>query len=318
MATSFIDEIRFNGTNDDILWKSPCHTVSNRATVYSEENYDVVIYKDGTIIGSFSDSKSKHNVTDEGNGLLAKLFTKAKEIDNVEVYYINKKLHYTNEWGTPNRINYRDPLTGLVTTLGANGTYVFTVENSLKFITRVGKNDTIGKQEVSDILFSELISTIRDKISSIIDSKGFTIEDLMKITVAENEIASESKIGLQETAIDYGITIERFTIDAIVFEKEFIEKFKSMSQDAGLEAYMSKQAINVSRNNAKSARIESGEEHYDDSIKFCPNCGTKNDKSAKFCNGCGEKLENSKENCPNCNEPIKKGAKFCHSCGTKV
>ncbi len=318
MSNNFIDEIRFNGTNEDILWKCPHHIVSNRTIVYSEENYDVVIYKDGTIIGSYSDSRSKYNVTDEGNGLLAKLFTKAKEIDNVEVYYINKKLHYTNEWGTPNRITYRDPLTGLITTLGSNGTYVFTVENSLKFITRVGKNDTVNKQAVSDILFSELISTIRDRISSIIDSKGFTIEDLMKITLAENEIANESKAGLQETATDYGITIERFTIDAIVFEKNFIDKFKTMSQEAGMEIYRSKQGIDVTRNKVMSSKIESGEEHYNHSEIFCPDCGAKNDSGAKFCNSCGNKFESSKSNCSNCNEPIKKGAKFCHSCGTKV
>ncbi len=318
MANNFIDEIRFKGSNEDILWKSPISVVSNRAIVHSEENYDVVIYRDGSIVGSFSDSKPKYNVTDEGNGLLAKLFTKAKEIDNVEVYYINKKLHYTNEWGTPNRINYRDPLTGLVTSLGSNGTYVFTIENALKFITRVGKNDTVNKQAVSDILFSELISTIRDRISAIIDDRGYTIEDLMKITQAENDIALETQKGLQETATDYGITIERFTIDAIVFEKSFMEKFKSASQEAGMAAYMSKQGVEVARNNAKSAKIESGEEHYDESSKFCTKCGAKNTKDAKFCNSCGDKLSSSKKNCSNCNEPLQKGAKFCPSCGTKV
>ena len=69
---------------------------------------------------------------------------------------------------------------------------------------------------------------------------------------------------------------------------------------------------------------------FDDSVKFCPECGNKLlskdvcpecgapvDANAKFCPSCGHKLVREKV-CPQCGAHLEGDAKFCSKCGAKI
>lgn len=53
-------------------------------------------------------------------------------------------------------------------------------------------------------------------------------------------------------------------------------------------------------------------------MKICKSCNIEYQDSMKFCPECGSKLESKPNVCPNCGTEYKDGQKFCSECGTKL
>lgn len=63
-------------------------------------------------------------------------------------------------------------------------------------------------------------------------------------------------------------------------------------------------------------------------MQICPNCGAEQEKEAVVCTVCHMNIEEAKRMtqsqeqsvrfCPNCGTPLSEGGKFCVNCGTKV
>ena len=60
------------------------------------------------------------------------LFKGKNTSDDCEIYYINKLAQLENMWGTPKRISIYDKSYDMHTSVGANGTYRFSISNSMK------------------------------------------------------------------------------------------------------------------------------------------------------------------------------------------
>lgn len=52
-------------------------------------------------------------------------------------------------------------------------------------------------------------------------------------------------------------------------------------------------------------------------VKYCQNCGNREDINAHFCTNCGSKFDDELK-CPNCGASIDEGDRFCTNCGNKL
>jgi hypothetical protein len=67
-------EVIFNGTAQDVLWKSDVHRLTNDAKIYSRKDCDVVFLRKGAFIGAFDDRDEFYQLDSEKQGFFSKLF----------------------------------------------------------------------------------------------------------------------------------------------------------------------------------------------------------------------------------------------------
>jgi len=219
------------------------------------------------------------------------------------VYYINKKTHVQVKWGTPHRIDVHDQGFNMYTTVGAHGTYSFTILNPLKLFSKMKIFDeSLTKQMINQFFSEEIAMHLRRSITQVFSSNSKGLRDVALITSQEQKIGQAIKEELIPLFNGYGVRLEKFVIAKIDYDKEFLEKISDIRQEAVFNKYKEENKLLKK-----------------DKVTFinCDACGHKNAKDAVYCSNCGSKLV-IKKLCPVCQKEVPKDALFCHHCGTKL
>ena len=176
---SLSNEVLFGGRPDDVIWKSDVHVLSSKAKIYSRKDCDIVFLRKGSFMGSFDDRDEYYLIDKKGNGFLSKLFKKNKKSKNCDIYYINRVAELANLWGTPNRIDIYDKDYDIHSSVGANGTYKFSINNSMKLFSKVmGSNDSLTQDMVKKFFKSRLNMEIRNELATVFANNKFGMKDI--------------------------------------------------------------------------------------------------------------------------------------------
>lgn len=143
------NEVFFKGKPEEVIWRSDVHQLTNDAKLHARKDCDLVFLRKGTFMGSFDDREEYYLIDDKKQGFLSKLFNGKNISEDCDIYYINRVAQLENVWGTPNRIDLFDKDYDLHTSVGANGTYKFSINNSLKLFSKVmGANEYLTQEMV--------------------------------------------------------------------------------------------------------------------------------------------------------------------------
>jgi len=295
--------IVYQGEIGDVIWKSPETKFLPDTKIYSHKDCIILFMRQGTLFGAFNDDL-EYNIVNEDTGGFRTYFGSKKGIDNCNVYYINKNKHVQVKWGTPHRIDVHDRGFDMYTSIGAHGTYSFTIKNPLKLFSKMKIFDTSLTKEMINQFFKEEISMyLRKSFTKVFSENEKGLRDVAMITSKEAEISLKIKEELQPLFRSYGVVLEKFVIAKIDYDKEFLNQIKEIRSKAVFNAY--------SKENKLAKEVKK------DPINKCDVCGHTNTKDAVFCNNCGSKLIKEIK-CKSCDKPLPKDAKFCHHCGEKV
>lgn len=295
-------KVVFEGSIEDVIWKSPITSLLPDTRIYSRKDCIILFMRQGSLFGAFSDD-SEYNIVNEDTGALKTYFGSKKGIDNCAVYYINKKKHIQVKWGTPHRIDVHDKGFDMYTTLGAHGTYSFSIVNPLKLFTKMKIfEESLTKQMINQFFSEEISMHLRKAFTNAFSEHEKGLRDIAQITQRETEITSKIKKRLAPLFYSYGVKLEKFIITKIDYDKTFLSKIREIRSEAVFNEY------------SKENKIQKPQKQTQNK---CDACGHNNPSQAQFCNNCGSKI--IKEiTCGNCNEKLPKDAKFCHHCGTKT
>ena len=292
----------FQGSPNDVIWKSPVTELAPDARIYSHKDCDVLFMRAGNLLGAFNDDK-EYNVVNEETNVLKKLFN-TTGIKNCAVYYVNKKKHIQVKWGTPHRIDVHDKGFNMYTTVGAHGTYSFTITNALKLFSKMKIfKDSLTKDMINQFFHEEISMYLRKSLTKVFSENESGLKDIAEITANEVKISEDIKKILAPLFHSYGVRLEKFVISKIDYDRAFLDKIRSIREEAVMNTY--KEENNLTEK-PKEAQYH-----------MCDACGHKNPKDAKFCQNCGSKIVKNKE-CPSCHKILPLDAKFCHHCGAKV
>ncbi len=291
----------FQGSPNDVIWKSPVSELAPDCKIYSHKDCDILYMRAGNLVAAFNDDL-EYNVVNEETNMLKKMFNKT-EIKNCEVYYINKKKHIQVKWGTPHRIDVHDKGFDMYTTVGAHGTYSFTIVNALKLFSKMKIfKDSLTKDMINQFFHEEISMYLRKSITKAFSDNEKGLRAIAEITSNETKIAEDIKKILTPLFHSYGVRLEKFVINKIDYDREFLNKIQNIRQQAVMNEYSEENNIN-----------EPKEETY----QICEACGHKNPDNAKFCGNCGNKFTKH-ITCKSCKETLPQDAKFCLHCGEKV
>ena len=218
--------IKYEGDNSTFIWKHPSEDFNSLTQLIVHESQEAIFFMNGMALDLFGPGRytlETQNIPKVGKYL--NRTTGDQTPFHCEVYFINKTVQMGLKWGTPERVRFIDPLTGVPLELGASGEMNLAVADSRKLLVLlVGTTRGIAWGDQLDFTkslqqaFRALITTaVKANLSAIIKDNAI---DLLEI---------DEKLGLISTALhakitpgfeEYGLTIPQFYVTNIVLPEE--------------------------------------------------------------------------------------------------
>lgn len=229
--------IKYEGDNDTFIWKHPITDFNYGSQLIVHESQEAIFFRDGQALDLFG--PGRHALETQQFPILEKLYSlpaDSEKVFHTEVYFINKTVQMAVKWGTPDKVNFLDPLTGAPIEIGASGEMNIQVKDSRKLLVKmvgtmkgIAWADGQGFSKSIQAAFRPLItSAVKTNLSSIIKSEQMDILELdEKLDVISEKLLEKILPGFEE----YGLTIPQFYVTSILLpDPDKDSNFKQIKQ----------------------------------------------------------------------------------------
>jgi hypothetical protein len=334
--------VSFGGDNNDLVWFYDAGNDKNLVLVASSPN-EVVHVKDGAIAAKYTNQKITHKFSKDGSD---------------KYFFVNVKKPCQTAWGTSRRLEYKDPGSGRIVSIGANGVISFQIVDSVIFLEKVlGNRNNYTVKNLTEEMLPKIFMEFYDHLLSVIQEGNLTYSQLdSKLKEIGSQLVPKIDSGLKK----YGVSVEEFIIMQLVKPQELRERANElaaeeeefndallnadrrvaiMKKQEDLEAQGMKMELDRAGHKAALAKIEAESKSEIEKIDYetkgtsykelremdREDIRTLADAEAKV----GEALKASqdtiviikKENrgkCPHCDSEISEKDIFCPTCKNKV
>lgn len=214
--------IKYEGDNSTFVWKHPIEDFNYGSQLIVHESQEAIFFKDGQALDLFG--PGRYTLETQQLPLIEKSYklpTDTEGTFHAEVYFINKTVQMAIKWGTPEKVRFIDPLTGVPLELGASGEMNIQVANSRKLLIKlVGTMSGISWEEGPGLTkslqasFRPLISNaVKTNLSSVIKNEAIDILEIdEKLDLISDSLRDKILPGFEE----YGLTIPQFYVTNVV------------------------------------------------------------------------------------------------------
>lgn len=220
------DIIKYEGDSSMLIWKHPIEDFSYGSQLIVHENQEAIFFRDGQALDLFG--PGRYTLETRQLPLLEKVYRLPTDTEGTfhsEIYFINKTVQMTIKWGTPEKVRFIDPLTGVPLELGASGEMNIQVSDSrtmlvklLGIIKGISWDDGPGFAKSLQSSFRPLIANIvKINLPSVI--KGEAI-DLLEIDEKLDVISTVLHEKLLPGFEEYGLTVPQFFVTHVVLPEE--------------------------------------------------------------------------------------------------
>lgn len=260
---------------------------------------------------------------------------------SVEVVYIPKETSVKIEWGTPDKVMYRDKTSSKVIEIGANGVFGISVCNPEQFFRKVvGFRKEFDLKEFSRRFTEAVTDEFADHFLKVVNDENLTYDqfDANRKTIA-GKVGKELS---EKFAHSWGLELVDFIISKFEISGADKAKVESFAEDKAKEEKLKEHLAELERLDDKQWEREKylrqleqhNKEAYYEVMKvigsapktngnvgagrFCPSCGHSYETTDAFCPGCGKKVGHAANICRACGRENANGATFCSGCGKKL
>ena len=209
-----IDRIKYDGTQDQLIWKFPYDNLSIGAQLIVNESQEAIFYKGGQALDSFG--PGTHTLSAANIPLLQKLINLpfgGKTPFTAEVWYINKTVKRNLKWGTMTPIKLKDPEWGVVIPVRAYGEYGIFIEDARNFMTQIiGTLHTADTETIQEYFTSLIITKVTDTVSKYIIKEKVSVLD---IPAHVDDVSKACKNRIDEEFDKYGLKVTNFYAESI-------------------------------------------------------------------------------------------------------
>ncbi|MBQ8318729.1 MAG: SPFH domain-containing protein [Lachnospiraceae bacterium] len=214
--------IKYEGDNSTFIWKHPIEDFNYGSQLIVHESQEAIFFKDGQALDLFG--PGRYTLETQQLPLIEKAYKLPTDTEGTfhsEVYFINKTVQMAIKWGTPEKVRFIDPLTGVPLELGASGEMNIQVANSRKLLIKlVGTMNGIAWEEGPGLTkslqasFRPLISNaVKTNLSSVIKNEAIDILEIdEKLDLISDSLRDKILPGFEE----YGLTIPQFYVTNVV------------------------------------------------------------------------------------------------------
>jgi membrane protease subunit (stomatin/prohibitin family) len=214
-----IDIVKYNGLDDEIVWKFPYENISTAAQLIVNQSQEAVFIKGGAVCDVFgpgTKTLSANNIP-----VLQKLINLpfgGKTPFTAEIWYVSKTIRRNLKFGTPVPVTLLDPLYNVAIPVRSFGEFGVQVTDSSAFLTQM-----VGTLHLftTDDIIEQFKSLITRKLSSSISK--FIVRQ--KVTVVEigaclDDVSNFVREAINEEFAQYGLRITNFDVASINFDQD--------------------------------------------------------------------------------------------------
>jgi membrane protease subunit (stomatin/prohibitin family) len=210
----FIDVIKYDGLNDELIWKFPYENISVGAQLIVNQSQEAIFLKGGVVCDIFG--PGTHTLDANNIPILQKLINLpfgGRTPFTAEVWFVSKTVKRNLKWGTKTPVKLRDPLWGILIPVRGYGEYGVQITDSSAFLTQiVGTQHITTTEDVIDQFKGLILTKVTDSISKYIVDKKVSVID---IPAQLDEISFLCKSRIQEEFSIYGISITNLYVSSI-------------------------------------------------------------------------------------------------------
>lgn len=219
--------LKYEGDNSTFIWKHPSEDFNSLTQLIVHESQEAIFFMNGQSLDLFGPGRytlETQNIPKIGE--IFKRVTGDTTPFHCEVYFINKAVQMAVKWGTPEKIRYIDPDSGIPIELGASGEMNLSVSDSRKLLIKlVGTMNGIawgesgvGFTKSLQNSFRPLITTaVKSNLSKAIKTGEF---DILEIDEHLDELSSILQSKVIDGFEEYGLTIPQFYLTTVVLPEE--------------------------------------------------------------------------------------------------
>ena len=218
--------IKYEGDNETLVWKHPIEDFNYGSQLIVHESQEAIFFRDGQALDLFG--PGRYTLETQQLPLLEKVYKLPTDTEGTfhsEVYFINKTVQMAIKWGTPEKVRFIDPLTGVPLELGASGELNLMVSDSRKLLLKlvgtmkgIAWGDSEGFTKSVQAAFRPLITTaVKANLSSVIKDNAI---DLLEVDEKLELISSRLQEKLLPGFEEYGLTIPQFHVTHVVLPED--------------------------------------------------------------------------------------------------
>jgi membrane protease subunit (stomatin/prohibitin family) len=211
--------IKYEGDNETFIWKHPVVNFNFGSQLIVHESQEAVFFMNGQALDLFL--PGRHTLETQNLPLVGQMFdatTGGVSPFHCEVYFINRAEQLAIKWGTDSKLEYVEPAYGFPIQIGASGEMSLRVEDSRKLLVKiVGTESGITQQSFVQKMRAFLMIRIKNHLASYIKERKINIFEIDEHLLTMSEALFEQ---FKPDFFDYGVSIERFFVTAIVKPEE--------------------------------------------------------------------------------------------------
>ena len=219
--------IKYEGDNDTVVWKHPIEDFNLGSQLIVHESQEAIFFRDGQALDLFG--AGRYTLETQQLPLIEKLYKLPTDTEGTfhsEVYFFNLIHQLAVKWGTPEKINFIDPLTGAPISVGARGVMNFRVADSRKLLMKlVGTGSGLTRQDLVEDgdghiknYFRSLIQlAVSTYMANIITEKKL---DILQLDQQKMVLSAAILPVLQPYFAEYGIVITEFLVMGVMLPQK--------------------------------------------------------------------------------------------------
>ena len=219
--------IKYEGDADTLVWKHPIEDFNLGSQLIVHESQEAIFFRDGQALDTFR--SGRYTLETQQLPILEKLYKLPTDTEGTfhsEVYFFNLISQMAVKWGTPEKINFLEPMSGAPISLGARGVLNFRIANARKLLLKlVGTGGKLTRQDlISDgegnirNYFRSLIQlTVSTNLARIITEEKL---DILQLDQQKMRMSAAMLTALQDSFQEYGLVITEFLILGIMLPQK--------------------------------------------------------------------------------------------------
>ena len=219
--------IKYEGDSDTLVWKHPIEDFNLGSQLIVHESQEAIFFRDGQALDTFA--AGRYTLETQQLPILEKLYKLPTDTEGTfhsEVYFFNLIHQMAIKWGTPEKVNFIEPMTGAPISLGARGVLNFRIANARKLLLRlVGTSGNLTRQQliedgeghIKDYFRSVIQLIVSTNLANIITSEKL---DILQLDQQKMRLSAAMLDALQQSFDDYGLVISEFLVMGIMLPQK--------------------------------------------------------------------------------------------------
>ena len=219
--------IKYEGDADTLVWKHPIEDFNLGSQLIVHESQEAIFFRDGQALDTFT--AGRYTLETQQLPVLEKLYKLPTDTEGTfhsEVYYFNLIHQMAIKWGTPEKINFLEPMTGAPISIGARGVLNFRIANARKLLLKlVGTGGKLTRQDlmadgegnIRNYFRSLIQLTVSTNLANIITGEKL---DILQLDQQKMRLSASMLTSLQASFEEYGLVITEFLIMGIMLPQK--------------------------------------------------------------------------------------------------